>query len=111
MPEGPLLLDLDASASPPSGMVALHWRLQDGSWQDPSSWLVFTSPVPAKTYQPAESTLYAAYIACHPLHWHPDSHLHLACCLSINAYMRCCATVSLVTAAKLDVCAGMRMVH
>ena len=36
MPEG--LLVLDNAPAPPSGMLALQWHLQDGSWQDPSSW-------------------------------------------------------------------------
>ena len=38
LPEGPLLPD--SPAAPASGSIALQWHLQDGSWQDLSSWSV-----------------------------------------------------------------------
>lgn len=43
MPEGPLVPE--SCPAPPNGTVALQWRLQDGSWQDPSSWSVFATSV------------------------------------------------------------------
>ncbi len=38
LPEGPLIPD--SPAAPAADIVALQWHLQEGSWQDPSSWSV-----------------------------------------------------------------------
>lgn len=106
MPEGPLLLDLAASAGPPSGMLALQWRLQDGSWKDPSSWLVLTLPVAANVHQLADSTLHAAYC------------LSTSALASIEPFARAayqplhtCGYSRLLTHARLILYAGMRMVQ
>ncbi|KAL0048239.1 hypothetical protein WJX82_010821 [Trebouxia sp. C0006] len=36
LPEGPLIPD--SPAAPAADIVAMQWHLQEGSWQDPSSW-------------------------------------------------------------------------
>ena len=76
MPEGPLLLDLAGSPAPPSGIVALQWRLQDGSWQDPSSWSVNA------LFMPHTFANLPVYTPCGLLliswmHWHPYVHTEL----------------------------------
>ncbi len=38
LPEGPVIPD--SPAAPAAHIVALQWHLQEGSWQDPSSWSV-----------------------------------------------------------------------